>query len=103
MQRQQVITGFVQTPIRLGVDRFQKRLEFAKDFLRSFDSLNVTKTCEQTRDLAPMTFRELAFDVSFLVDQATLDDRVGKELNDRAATSASCAERLIDLISWPPT
>ena len=99
MQRQHVITGFVQTPIRLGVDRFQKRLEFAKDFLRSFDSLNVTKT----RDLAPMTFRELAFDVSFLVDQATLDDRVGKELNDRAATSASCAERLIDLISWPPT
>lgn len=83
MQRQQVATGFVQTPIRLGVDRFQKLLKLVKDFFRSFDSLNTAKACEQTRQLTPVTFLELAFDVSFLVHQTTLDDRISEELSHR--------------------
>lgn len=46
LQRQQVVTGIVQTLIRFGVDWFQKRFELTEDYFRNFSSLNAAKTCK---------------------------------------------------------
>ena len=49
MQRQQIFAGLLQASKRFRIDRFQKGLQFAEHFFRSFNALDNAQPSERKR------------------------------------------------------